>query len=106
MNNYFTTGQIAEKTGTHKETLRYYEREGLIEKPPRGSNGYRQYTKETLKKITFIRTAQQLGFSLGEIRELSMLSVKKGESCTQVHEKVNEKLSFYPQPAGHRRRLR
>ncbi len=62
-----TIGQLAKKARVNIETIRYYERRGLIPKPFRRESGYRQYTRHTLTRIQFIKRAKELGFSLREI---------------------------------------
>ncbi len=61
-------GQIARRAGVGVETVRFYEREGLLEEPPRRASGYRQYDEQVVKRLHFIKRAQKLGFSLKEIR--------------------------------------
>ena len=68
-----TSGQVAKEAGVHVETLRYYERTGLLAPPPRSAVGYRQYPPQTVARLGFIRQAQQLGFTLAEIAELLAL---------------------------------
>ena len=67
------TGQVAKQTGVNVETLRYYERQGLIDAPPRTASGYREYPAETVSRIRFIRRAKALGFTLQEIGDLLSL---------------------------------
>ncbi len=69
------TGQVAKQAGVNVETLRYYEREGLIDAPPRTASGYREYPAETVSRIHVIRRAKALGFTLQEIRDLLSLRV-------------------------------
>ena len=66
----FTIGQVAREAGVGVETVRFYEREGLIEEPSRRASGYRQYGDETVLVLKFIRRAKELGFTLKEIRSL------------------------------------
>ena len=66
-------GQMAKTAGVHVETLRYYERMGLLAPPPRSAAGYRQYSPQTMARLGFIRHAQRLGFTLAEIAELLAL---------------------------------
>jgi MerR family copper efflux transcriptional regulator len=61
-------GQLAEQAGVSADTLRYYEREGLIEPPARAANGYRSYREVDAQRVRFVRSAQALGFTLAEIR--------------------------------------
>ncbi len=68
-------GQVARRAGVGVETVRFYEREGLLEEPPRRASGYRQYSEQVVKRLHFIKRAKQLGFSLKEISELLLLRV-------------------------------
>ena len=68
-------GQLAREAGLGVETVRFYERRGLIADPPRRASGYRQYPQETVARLRFIRRAKELGFSLNEIKELLDLRV-------------------------------
>jgi MerR family copper efflux transcriptional regulator len=88
----FSIGQVARLAGIGVETVRFYEREELLEEPVRRASGYRQYSEEAVKQIRFIKRAQQLGFSLKEIRELLMLRVDGQNSCEQVKERTTAKL--------------
>ena len=63
-------GEVAARAGVHRETLRYYERRGLLSPPPRRASGYRAYPAETVEQVRLIRWAQRLGFTLREIGEL------------------------------------
>jgi len=76
-----TIGQVAKQVGIGVETVRFYERKGLIEDPPRSSSGYRQYPGDTVERLRFIRRAKELGFRLDEIGELLGLG---GNACTEV----------------------
>ena len=70
-----TRGQVALRTDVNVETVRYYEHRGLIPEPPRTASGYRQYTEDYVERIRFIKRAQELGFTLSEIKELLSLRV-------------------------------
>jgi Hg(II)-responsive transcriptional regulator len=63
-------GDVSAKAGVNIQTLRYYERRGLLPEPARGSSGYRLYDPETVRLVRFIKRAQELGFTLREIEEL------------------------------------
>ena len=79
------SGAAARKAGVNNETLRYYERNDLLPAPPRSESGYRQYPANTVTRIRFIKQAQELGFSLKEIKELLALRVEKGRKrCEKV----------------------
>ena len=66
----FTIGRLAETAGVNVETVRYYERRGLLEQPPRPGQGYRQYSDADVWRLQFIRRGKDLGFTLAEIAEL------------------------------------
>ena len=68
-------GEVAEQGGVNLQTIRYYEREGLLPEPPRLASGYRAFPEQTIRRIRFIKRAQELGFSLTEVRELLSLRV-------------------------------
>src|SRR5262249_40196141 len=86
-------GQVARRAGVGVETIRFYEREGLLEQPPRRASGYRQYPEQAVKQIHFIKRAQQLGFSLKEITELLRLRVDAQTSCDEVQQRTEAKLA-------------
>src|SRR5262245_36438332 len=73
-------GETAKEAGVNVQTLRYYERRGLMPRPARRGSGYREYSAETVRVVRFIKRAQELGFSLDEIAELVRLrGVKRAE---------------------------
>ncbi len=88
-----TSGQLARAAQVSVETLRYYERQGLLSAPARRESGYRQYTGEDLAAVRFIRRAQGLGFSLKEIAGLLALRVDGGTSCAEVRARAGAKLA-------------
>lgn len=69
-----TTNQLAKACGVNIETIRYYEKRGLISEPPRNSSGYRKFPEEVIKDIQFIKRAKDLGFTLDEIKNLLNIS--------------------------------
>ncbi|HBP87287.1 MAG TPA: transcriptional regulator [Nitrospiraceae bacterium] len=79
-----TIGGLSRKTGCHIETIRYYERIGLLSKPPRTEGGHRLYNKEQIKRLVFIRRSRELGFSLDEIRTLFRLVDGERSTCQEV----------------------
>ena len=79
-----TTGDLAKATGTKVETIRYYERIGLLPAPDRTSGNYRAYGKSDLGRLSFILRARALGFGLQQVRELLGLSDQKQRSCEAV----------------------
>ena len=88
-----TIGQVAKLAAVGVQTIRYYEREGLIEEPPRSESGYRLYSPEAAVRIRFIRHAKELGFSLKEIKELLSLRADSAASCADVRERATAKVS-------------
>ncbi|EQD57893.1 MerR family transcriptional regulator [mine drainage metagenome] len=83
-----TIGWIARRAGVNVETIRYYQRRGLVLEPPRPAFGYRHYPAETVTYICFIKHCQRLGFTLREVGEL--LKLNDGH-CTDVHSLVEGK---------------
>ena len=79
-------GEIAAATGVHVETIRYYEREGLVPPPARTAANYRSYGEAHRKRLTFIRRARDLGFSLAQVRELLDLADDRDRPCAAVDE--------------------
>ncbi|MFO0667445.1 MAG: MerR family transcriptional regulator [Polyangiaceae bacterium] len=88
-----TVGVLAERSGVGIETLRFYEREGLLPTPARSRAGYRLYSEDTVERVRFIRRAKELGFTLEEIVELLALKVTHGKSCHSVRDRALAKLS-------------
>lgn len=88
-----TIGKVAKAAGIGIETVRFYERKGLIEEPPRTESGYRQYPSETVDRLRFIRRAKDLGFTLGEIGDLLGLQLHGQSNCDQVRAFASDKLS-------------
>ena len=88
-----TKGEISALTGIPARTLRFYEDKGIIPEPVRGDNGYRNYDRSMVPRLKFIRNAQQLGFSLKEIRELSEMKISPDVSCESVHQKAMSKIT-------------
>lgn len=87
-----TIGKVAEKAGVGVETVRFYERKGLIAQPQRPEHGFRVYSGTEVQRIRFIRQAQELGFSLQEIRDLLELRADPGTDCADVRERAVVKL--------------
>src|SRR6059036_4052267 len=77
-------GVLATHTGTNIETIRYYERVGLLPTPARSAGGYRLYGTDHLKRLTFIRRARALGFSIDEVRTLLKLADERKRPCAEV----------------------
>lgn len=88
-----TIGKLARRAGVGVETVRFYERKGLLETPPRQASGYRQFGEEAVDKLRFIRRAKELGFSLKEIKDLLRLGTEDGATCGQVKERAERKIA-------------
>ncbi len=87
-----TIGGLSKQTGCNIETIRYYERIGLLPKPPRTEGGHRLYEREQIKRLVFIRRSRELGFSLDEIRTLLRLVDGKRYTCQEVKTLTEEHL--------------
>lgn len=87
-----TIGKVAKQAGVGIETIRFYEREGLIAEPPRRESGYRQYPPQTVDRVRFIKRAKDLGFSLREIRDLLSLRAKPRAGCADVLKRARKKI--------------
>lgn len=79
-----TIGHLARHTGTKVETIRFYEKNGLLPQPSRTEGNYRSYEQDHLNRLSFIRRARDLGFSLDQIREFLKLSDDRSQSCAAV----------------------
>src|SRR5215469_15311586 len=99
-------GQVARRAGVGVETVRFYEREGLLEEPPRHASGYRQYSEQVVKRIHFIKRAQRLGFSLKEIAELLLLRVDTQTPCEEVKRHAEAKVAEVEQKLIELQRMR
>ena len=81
-----TTGEVADQAGVNLQTVRYYERRGLIPEPPRSAGGFRQYGPDAVRRIRFVKRAQELGFSLDEIDGLLALRGDADGQAAEVRE--------------------
>jgi MerR family mercuric resistance operon transcriptional regulator len=88
----FTIGQLAKRANVNLETIRFYERKGLLPEPPRNKSGHREYCIKDLRRTEFIKRTQSLGFSLQEISDLLSLRVESGKTCGDVKQRVKSKL--------------
>ncbi len=91
-NHSLLIGELASKFGVNRETLRYYERLGLLIPQRRKGSGYRLYDAEAANRLRFIKRAQAYGFSLEQIRELLDLRPESPRSCTRVFAMLDQKL--------------
>jgi len=102
-----TIGELARKVGVNVQTIRYYEREGLLPDAHRWpDSGYRDFDDKALLCLQFIRSAKDLGFTLREIKELLDMRVLPGESCAEVKELLEAKLGDIETRMKEMRRLR
>jgi DNA-binding transcriptional MerR regulator len=89
----FFIGELARQTGTNPKTVRYYEYVDLLPRPKRGANNYRVYSRDTVRRLEFIRKAQTLGFTLREIREILGTSDRGIDPCRHIGELLNHRLA-------------
>ena len=99
-------GELARAAGVGVETIRFYERKGLIEQPPRPPAGARRYPSHAVDRVAFIQQAQELGFTLGEIKELLALRLDPGTSCAEVKARAQEKIEDIEAKVRRLRRMR
>lgn len=90
--NTLSIGTLAKECQVNIETIRFYERKGLLPRPPRNESGYRQFPAETLEQVRFIKNAKELGFTLKEIAQLLSLRIVPGTSCAEVLKTAEVKL--------------
>ena len=88
-----TIGRLAREAGINLETVRYYERRGLLPKPPRTASGYRLFPADAALRLRFIRRAQELGFSLKEIRDLLALRVSPRTTSAEIRKRTEAKIA-------------
>ena len=87
-----TRSQLADAANVNIETLRYYERRGLIPAPPRSEANYRRYPHTAVDRVRFVKQAQDLGFSLEEIKELLSLRSTRGARSGEVRKRAQKKI--------------
>ncbi|MDZ4863514.1 MAG: MerR family transcriptional regulator [Gemmatimonadota bacterium] len=92
-----TIGEVAARAKVNIQTVRYYERRGLLVTPRRSAGGYRQFSDDVVPRIRFIKRAQELGFTLEEIAELLALRVRHGEACDDVRRRALAKITLVEQ---------
>lgn len=99
-----TIGQVAKAAGVHKETIRYYQSLGLVAEPARRSRSVRRYGASTVARLQFIKRAQQLGFTLGEVGRLLLL--EDGQSCGETRKLAEDKLALIKERVADLNRMR
>jgi DNA-binding transcriptional MerR regulator len=90
-------GQVAQETGLSIDTIRFYEKQGLLRRSPRSDGGFRLFGSGDIERLKFVRKAQELGFSLSEIRELLILRAEHVPACSHVKELLDQKLTAVEQ---------
>lgn len=93
MGETLTIGELAKRGGVNLETIRYYEKQSLIQKPPRLSSGYRSFPADAVNRVRFIKQAQELGFSLKEVKELLDLQINPDATGADVRQRAEAKLA-------------
>lgn len=94
MSGFLQIGDLAGKTGLSADTIRFYERERLLGRAARSGGGFRLFSQADVADLRFIRNAQKLGFSLGEIRDLVALRNTHHPDCGHVEKMLEEKIAF------------
>lgn len=102
----FKTSELANKAGVNKETVRFYEKKGLLSEPVRTEAGYRQFSQKDIERLVFIKNAKELGFSLSEIKEL--LAIADGDiyKCSDVRQIAESKLDHINNQLKHLNKLK
>ena len=89
---HLTIGRLAQLAGVNLETIRYYERRGLLPKPERTAAGYRQFPPDSARRVRFIKRAQTLGFSLDEVRDLLTLGAAPRQNRSTIRARAKAKI--------------
>ena len=106
MEKSLTIGKVASRAGVGVETVRFYERQGLLREPDRRASGYRQYGEDVVARLRFIRRAKELGFTLKEVAELLALRHDPAATRSDVREKVRAKVEDIEAKVRDLRRIR
>ena len=101
-----TVGKLAEAAGVGVETIRFYERRGLLQQPQKKSKGYREYQPGDVARIQFIKSAQAIGFTLKEIGELIQLEADHNSRCGDVQQRAEAKVQLVEQKIAQLERMR
>ena len=99
-------GGLAQSTGVTAQTVRFYEREGLLPEPARNPNGYRAYAEEMIGEILFIRECLDAGFTLKEIKHLKALDPDRSSSCVEMSKLLRRKIRSIDEKIAALRRVR
>lgn len=98
-------GTVAKATGLTVDAIRFYEKSGLLQRPLRSAGGFRLFRQQDLEDLRFVRKAQELGFSLDEVRELLFLQSERAGACEQVQEMLTGKLDRIREKLAELRKL-
>lgn len=101
-----TIGRVARRSGAAVETIRYYERRGLLLPRSRTASGYRLYAEDAVRRLRFIRHAQSLGFSLDEIQDLLSLRMRPETTCADIRKRARQKIAAVDRKIGDLRRMK
>ena len=99
-------GKAAERAGVNVQTLRYYERRGLLPRPPRRSSGYREFPDDAVRVVRFIKRAQELGFSLDEIEQLLRLRRGAPRDRARIRKVAEQRIAQIDQKIAELQRMR
>lgn len=100
------SGEVAAEAGVNVQTLRYYERRGLLAAPPRSAGGYRSYPDQTVQLIRFVKRAQDLGFTLDEVEELLDLADGGPEACQPARHLAESRIADLERRIGELQRMK
>jgi len=101
----YMAGQLAKAANVNIQTVRFYDRQGILKPASRTEAGYRIYDKEGVKRLNFIIQAKELGFSLKEIKGFLALRVQSVQACDRVRKKTTEKLKDIQNKIAHLKKL-
>lgn len=101
-----TIGKVAQRANLGIETVRFYEREGLIDEPPRGTSGYRHYPESVVPRLLFIKRAKELRFTLNEIKDLLSLRLDPNTTCADVKQRAEGKIADVEEKMRSLRRMK
>lgn len=101
-----SVGQVAREAGVKVQTVHYYEREGILPKASRTPSGYRKFSGEAVRVIRFVKQAQDLGFSLDEIKQLLRLRSSQRANCGRVQEVAQDKIGLISEKIDSLERMR
>jgi MerR family mercuric resistance operon transcriptional regulator len=104
MRGDLTIGKLAEQAGVNVETIRYYQRRGLLDEPKKPLGGYRRYPSDTAKRVRFIKRAQGLGFTLEEV--VGLLRLDAVGACAETRELATHKLALIDEKLAGLRTMR